>query len=177
MRQTLGRTLESARRPDAECDDGISLDEAGLEESLSAGAPLLPDLTGGGLLTSGGSAPASIVVGRVSPIPLQSAIGVGSSASSEPASPPWTQWPVAPLGSDDAESERALSPLPTYAELPNPGLGRLDGVRLGVPQTLGALGFGSSIELPETVVNAPFGGTIIGTQAPLTLRRGETGSL
>lgn len=175
MRQTLGRTLESARRPDAECDDGISLDEAGLEESLSAGAAYAPDLTGGGLLTGTGSAPASVVAERVSPIPLQTAAGVGSSASSEPASPPWTQWSVMPLGVGDADSEQALSPLPTFAELP--AAGRSDMPWLGAPQSFGVAGYGSGIELPQTIVNAPFGVSVPGSQAPLTLRRGETGSL
>lgn len=171
MRQTLGRTLESARKPDADFDDGLSLDEAGLEETLATTAALLPDLTGGGL----GSTGAIGTVGPTpipEPIPTTTATHVGSSASSEPASPPWTQWPVAAaMSNEGTESDRALSPLPTLADLPRPMLQRLD------------LGRGSSTD-QSSLVSLDGGRShlqpyhvMVASGMPPTLSRGETGSL
>ncbi len=109
MRQTLGRTLESARRPEAEFDDGLSLDEANLEETLASTAALLPDLTGGGL----GSGSVGTLGGSMAVIPvaLPTSSGMASSASSEPPSPPWRVW------------GESLVPLPALSELPGPARG------------------------------------------------------
>lgn len=83
MRQTLGRTLESARRPELECDDGISLDETRLEETLSSTTAMLPDLRLNSVGSSGMSSPHS---------PVHMGSPGNTSAGSEPASPPWSPW-------------------------------------------------------------------------------------
>ncbi len=171
MRQTLGRTLESARKPDADFDDGLSLDEAGLEETLATTAALLPDLTGGGLGSTGAI---GTVGGTPLSQPMHSAVNVGSSASSEPASPPWTQWPVAALSNDGGESDRALSPLPTLADLPRPVLQRFDLSRHsgsgGEPSSVASLDGRAAGHL------APYH-VMVASGMPPTLSRGETGSL